>query len=56
MKIDQTLETIGQLVDIWRSSIALEQNETIRKEMELDALKAIGSKCEQHLEHDKLKK
>ncbi|WP_158308260.1 hypothetical protein [Vibrio sp. EJY3] len=56
MNVMETLNTIEQLVEIYRSSIALEQNAAVKKQLEKEALKAINAKTQRYLEHLEMEK
>ncbi|HGZ6774421.1 TPA: hypothetical protein ACOLZV_002303 [Vibrio parahaemolyticus] len=56
MNVMQTLNTIEQLVQMYRSSIALEQNAAVKQQLEKEALKAINTKSQRYLEHLEMEK
>ncbi|MDF4644943.1 hypothetical protein P3488_10530 [Vibrio parahaemolyticus] len=56
MKVMETLNTIEQLAQMYRSSIALEQNAAVKHELEKEALKAINAKTLRYLEHLEIEK
>nr|WP_319554614.1 hypothetical protein [uncultured Vibrio sp.] len=56
MKVMETLNTIEQLAQMYRNSIALEQNAVVKHELEKEALKAINTKSQRYLEHLEMEK
>ncbi|MFH4454477.1 hypothetical protein WMQ31_11010 [Vibrio alginolyticus] len=56
MNVMETLNTIEQLAQMYRNSIALEQNAAVKHELEKEALKAINAKTQRYLEHLEMEK
>lgn len=56
MNVMETLNTIEQLAQMYRNSIALEQNAAVKHELEKEALKAINAKTKRYLEHLEMEK
>ena len=56
MNAESTLTTIEQMVEMYRSSLAVEQNENVKREMGEEFIRNIGNKCVKFLQHAEMKK